>query len=106
MRFKNGSDWTKCLPLIAPPGGKQPRTYQEFFNIIYGPLFRDIIQKNRDQPKAQARKTENLYYKGDQVVGYKRAPIGTDFILLLENGEQVQLTIMEFVRSISTADEL
>ena len=106
MRFKQGSDWTKCLPLIDPPGGKQPRTYQEFSNIIYGPLFRDIAQKIREQPTAQAKIGENLYYKGNRVVDYKRAPLGLDFILQLETGEQVQITVMEFVRSVSTDDEL
>jgi len=106
MRFKEGGNWTSCLPLICPPGGKQPRTYQEFFNIYYAPLYRNIIQKNREQPKAQARKRENLYFKGIRVVDYKRAPFGLDFILQLETGEQVQLTTMEFVRLVSTDDKL
>ena len=106
MRFKEGCHWTSCLPLICPPGGKQPRTYQEFFNIIYAPLYRDIIQKTREQPTAQIKKRENLYYKRKRVVNYKRAPFSLDFILQLETGEQVQLTTIEFVRSVSADDEL
>jgi hypothetical protein len=106
MRFKEGGNWTSCLPLICPPGGKQPRTYQEFFNIMYRPLIRDIAQKIREQPIAKVNIRENLYFEGIRVVYYKRAPLGLDFILQLETDEQVQLTTMEFVRLVSTDDKL
>ena len=60
MRFKEGSDWTSCLPLLRPPGGKQPRTYQEFFNYMYRDLIPELFHEQPEMPKAVFRKRENL----------------------------------------------
>lgn len=98
MRFKEGSDWTGLLPLPNLPRDKQPRTYQEFFNYMYRDLIPEHFREQQKIPQAVFRRRESFYYKDILVVGYKRTPCGSGFILIFENGEKVEISIIDFVR--------
>jgi len=108
MRFLEGGDGTIKLVSLDPDGEIQPRTntYQEYFNHVYEPLVGDLLKNIHRKSRHIKGAINNLYYNGIRVVDCGRVPLGFDFIIRLETGENVQLTTMEFIRFVELRNDL